>query len=72
MFESKDHHYVIKMKDILVAINLTPWYLIDFFIKKIYNIDICFKIFNIKNNPVKNSIKEEILLIFKINLEFEI
>ena len=45
--------------------------MIYFFIKKANNTNIYFRVFTIRDNLIKNSIKKRILLIIKINLEFE-
>lgn len=55
------------MKNKLNITNLTLWYQINFFKKKTGNTNICFKVFIIEDNLVKNSIKK-ILLINKTNL----
>ena len=58
MLGSKNYYYIIIIKNILDIISLTLWYLINFFIKKIYSINSHLKIFIIEGNMIKNLIKK--------------
>ena len=56
----------------LDAINLNPWYLINFFLKKIDIINIYFKVFIIRRNLAKDLMKERVLVIDRINFKSKI
>lgn len=63
----RDHHYIIKMKDMRDIASPTFWGLNDFFKRKAWNINTHFRVFIIGNYPAKDFIKEKTFLIVRID-----